>query len=66
MDHRRPQAGLKMPPKPTQFAINKNSNYNRKASEKATFRKHLDQYLHQGSLHGLRYIGERTITWFER
>lgn len=33
---------------------------------KRGFRKHFDQYCHDASLHGLRYIGDRTLTWFER
>lgn len=31
-----------------------------------SFRKQIDQYLHDASLHGLRFIGNRKITWFER
>lgn len=31
-----------------------------------TCRKTLDRYLENASLHGLRYIGDRELTWFER
>ena len=64
MPYRNPPASrFEIMPRPTQISINKN---NRNAAEKMTFRKHLDQYLDQASLHGLRYIGDRTLTWFER
>lgn len=31
-----------------------------------TCRTTVDKYLENGSLHGLRYIGDRSLTWFER
>lgn len=37
-----------------------------KKAREMSFRKQLDDYLREGTLHGLRYIGDRTITWFER
>lgn len=32
----------------------------------ATYCKAIDQYLKNTSLHGLRYIGDRSLFWFER
>lgn len=31
-----------------------------------TCRKTFDRYMENASLHGLRYIGDRKLTWFER
>lgn len=35
-------------------------------SRTITCRRIVDKYLNNGSLHGLRYIGDRSLTWFER
>lgn len=32
----------------------------------SSFRSTFDQFLENTSLHGLRYVGDRTLTWFER
>lgn len=37
-----------------------------KKAIRLTWRQQLDQYLESASLHGLRYIGNRSLTWFER
>lgn len=37
-----------------------------KKTFRITCQENFNQYLVQGSLHGLKYIGDRTITLFER
>lgn len=34
--------------------------------EVTAFKKDLREYLLTSTLHGLRYIGEKKLTWFER
>lgn len=46
--------------------MEKETAANGKKLREMSFRKQLDDYLREGTLHGLRYIGDRTITWFER
>lgn len=38
----------------------------KRKSKVVTCRKTIDKYLENASLHGLRYIGDRSLTWFER
>lgn len=44
------------------FKVNGNENSN----SLAAFSGNLHQYFNDATLHGLRYIGDRTLTWFER
>lgn len=37
-----------------------------KPFESRAIRMHVDQYCRDATLHGLRYIGDRKLTWFER
>lgn len=43
-----------------------NDHIESKSSCSRSFKENIDQYLWNSTLHGLKYIGDRTITRFER
>lgn len=49
----------------TQEMRKETANPSRAAAE-ISLRRHFDQYLSNATLHGLRFIGDRQLTWFER
>lgn len=53
-------------PEPRPVTVKRKSSAWKDDGNKRALRKHLDQYCHDATLHGLRYIGDRTLTWFER
>lgn len=65
MHVRRKQFQVVLPPKDIWVVPSHGANA-KPAIKTSTCRKSVDQFLEKTTLHGLQYVGDRTLTWFER